>query len=176
MNVQSVIRSSSIFTEDFKAQPYWWDATPRPRLPRDDLPVTVDVAVVGSGYTGLNAALTVARGGRSALVFDAADAGFGCSSRNGGQISTSIKPEFEDLAKHHGKDAALAILREGQNALDWISELVRSEEIDCDFGVRGRFHAAHNPVQYEKLARDVANPPKGLDIPADVIARSDQHS
>ncbi|MEM9354424.1 MAG: FAD-binding oxidoreductase [Planctomycetota bacterium] len=176
MNVQSEIQSGSIFTEDFKSQPYWWDRSPRPVLPDVTLPATVDVAVIGSGYTGLNAALTVVRGGRSVLVFDAEDAGFGCSSRNGGQISTSIKPEFEDLAKHYGENAAIAILGEGQRALDWISDFIKSEEIDCDFGVRGRFHAAHNPAQYEKLARDVANPPKGLDIPADVIARSDQHS
>lgn len=176
MNVQSEIRPGTIFTEDFKTEPYWWEATPRPKLPQIDLTATVDVAVIGSGYTGLNAALVAARGGRSVLVFDAQDAGFGCSSRNGGQISTSIKPEFDELAAHHGADAALAILQEGHNALDWITDFIGSEGIACDFGVRGRFHAAHNPAQYEKLAKEVASPPKGLDIPADMISRAEQQS
>ncbi|MDE0208734.1 MAG: FAD-dependent oxidoreductase, partial [Boseongicola sp.] len=48
-----------------------------------DLPPSIDVAVVGSGYTGLNSAVVTARGGRSTLVLDAYDAGFGCSTRNG---------------------------------------------------------------------------------------------
>ena len=47
---------------------------------------------------------------------------------------------------------------EGRNALAWIADFVRAEGIDCDFRVNGRFHAAHNPVQYEKLAREIAAP------------------
>ncbi len=45
--------------------PFWWDDVPRPTLAETPLPATVDVAIVGSGYTGLNAALETARGGRS---------------------------------------------------------------------------------------------------------------
>ena len=167
---------SSIFTEDFKTEPYWWDAAPRPDLPADDLPAQVDAAVIGSGYTGLHAALVLARAGRSVLVLDAEDAGWGCSSRNGGQISTSIKPDFEDLAKTHGSVAAHAILAEGHTALAWIEEFVTAEGIECDFQVCGRFHAAHNPMQFEKLAKSVANQPKGLEVPAYVVPRAEQHS
>ena len=72
--------------------PYWWDACRVRRCRDTPLPATVDVAIIGSGYTGLHAAMQTARGGRGTLVFDAEDAGFGCSTRNGGQISTSIKP------------------------------------------------------------------------------------
>ncbi|MFZ9967944.1 MAG: FAD-dependent oxidoreductase, partial [Steroidobacteraceae bacterium] len=96
-------------TSDCLLQPYWWDDVPRPELPALDLPSHVDVAVVGSGYTGLHAALQTARGGRSTLVLDAEDAGWGCSTRNGGQISTSIKPSFEVLARRHGSERAAAI-------------------------------------------------------------------
>ena len=45
--------------------------------------------IVGSGYTGINAAIETARGGRQTLVLDAEEPGWGCSTRNGGQISTS---------------------------------------------------------------------------------------
>src|SRR3546814_4155999 len=68
---------SEFFTPDFKALPYWWERTPRPRLPQMPLPVSVDVAVVGSGYTGLCAALELARGGRPVFALDAADVGWG---------------------------------------------------------------------------------------------------
>ena len=87
--------NDALFTPDFKLTPYWWELTPRPSLPETALPSSTDVVVIGSGYTGLSAALQTARGGLDTLVLDAEDAGFGCSTRNGGQISTSIKPGYD---------------------------------------------------------------------------------
>ena len=84
--------------------------------------------MIGSGYTGLNAALQTARGGRHTVVFDAEDAGFGCSTRNGGQISTSIKPAYATLARRHGEARAFGILREGQQSLAWLGEFVPLEK------------------------------------------------
>ncbi|MEQ9331869.1 FAD-binding oxidoreductase [Thalassobaculum sp.] len=165
---------ADILTSDFTTDPYWWDRSPRPDLGAPPLPKAVDVAVVGSGYTGLCAALEVARGGRSTLVLDARDAGWGCSSRNGGQISTSIKPDYDSLARRHGPDAAFAILKEGHNALAWIEAFVGAEGIDCDFRVPGRFHAAHSARTYERLARSVGNQPNGLEVPAHVVPRAEQ--
>jgi len=167
--------TADIFTSDFKATPYWWERTPRPDLGTPELPPAVDVAVIGSGYTGLCAALQTARGGRSTLVLDAEDAGWGCSSRNGGQISTSIKPGYAELARRHGPETARAILQEGRNALAWIEAFVGEEGLDCDFRVPGRFHAAHSARKYEELAREIADQPKGLEVPAHVVPRSEQH-
>ena len=165
---------SDVFTSDRKLAPYWWDRSPRPELAEVAFPETVDVAIVGSGYTGLSAALTVARAGRSTLVLDAEHAGWGCSTRNGGQISTSIKPDHETLARRHGGEAASAIIREGQSALAWIGDFIAQEGIDCDFKVPGRFHAAHSPRQYERLARAIDSQPKGLTVPAHAVPRDEQ--
>src|SRR5690606_32950795 len=115
------------------------------------------------------------RTGRNVLVLDAEAAGWGCSSRNGGQVSTSIKPGYDELAKRHGPERAFAIRKEGMTALDWIRDFIAKEGIDCDWEVVGRFHAAHNPMQYEKLAKDIANFPKGLEIEAHMVPRSEQH-
>ncbi len=166
--------TSNVFTDDFKLEPYWWETTPRPRLESEAVPDRADVAIVGSGYTGLNAALVLARAGRSVGVFDAEDAGFGCSSRNGGQISSSIKPGLDELAAKYGTDTARAILGDGHRSLSWIEEFVRQEEIDCDFKVPGRFHAAHNPAQYEKLAKQVTSQPAGFEVPAHLVPRAEQ--
>ena len=163
-----------VFAPDYRSEPYWWTRTPRPEPNTDDLPASTDVAIIGSGYTGLCAALEVARAGRSTLVLDSGLAGWGCSSRNGGQISTSIKPSFDILARKHGAEAASAIIREGQNALAWIGEFVGREAIDCDFMVPGRFHAAHNPTRYEALAREADAQPRGLEVPVRVVPRREQ--
>lgn len=165
-----------MFTPDFKSEPYWWDRSPRPNIPKTELPASVDVAVVGSGNTGLNAALVTARGGRSTCVFDAGDAGFGCSSRNGGQISTSVKPSLAQLTRKYGAEVAVELIKDGQCALGWIGDFVARENIDCDFGAPGRCHAAHNPRAFDKMVAGARHQPKGLEVPYQVVTRSDQHS
>ncbi len=166
--------TDELFTRDCKLTPYWWDQVPRPALAAVELPATADVLIIGSGYTGLNAALQTARGGRHTVVLDAEDAGWGCSTRNGGQISTSIKPGFDELAKRHGPDRATALIREGQASLAWIGAFVAAEQIECDFRIAGRFHAAHNPAQYEMLARRAMSQRKGLEVPVVMVPRGEQ--
>lgn len=170
------VADNLLFMPDAKLTPYWWDHVPRPSVPAVEFPRAVDVAIVGSGYTGLHAALQTTRGGRHTVVFDAEDAGFGGSTRNGGQISTSVKPTYEMLARRHGPQKAFDILKEGQRSLEWTGEFVRAERIDCDFDVVGRFHAAHNAAQFQALVKKVKNLPKGLEVEAHVVPRSEQKS
>ena len=92
---------------------YWLDDCPAvPGLPDRPLELA-DVVIVGSGYTGLHAAIETTRGGRSTLVLDAEMPGWGCSTRNGGQISTSIKPSLEKLTARYGEPKGRAIRKEG---------------------------------------------------------------
>ena len=163
-----------LFADDFKSAPYWWDQMPRPEPAAKTPPARADVVVIGSGYTGLHAALQTVRGSRHTVVLDAEAAGFGCSTRNGGQISTSIKPTFEVLARRHGLQRAFDILKEGQNSLEFIGNFIGSEKLACDFSVVGRFHAAHSQTQYEALADRVKNQPKGLEVDAHMVSRSEQ--
>lgn len=100
----------------------------------------------------------------------------GCSSRNGGQIGTSVKPELAALTKRYGSSAAYEIIREGQSALAWIEDFVANEGIDCNFEVPGRFHAAHSPKQYEVLSQSLNNQPAGLEVPAFMVTRSEQRN
>ncbi|HVJ32455.1 MAG TPA: FAD-binding oxidoreductase [Terriglobia bacterium] len=166
--------SGGIFAKNYKNEPYWWDAAPRPVLSATTLPAQTDVLVIGSGYTGLSAATETARAGRSTLVIDAESAGWGCSSRNGGQVSTSIKPGLSDLSGRHNEQLAFGIRREGIDALDYITHLVEDEKLDCDWNRSGRFHAAHNPKQFEALVKLAGSQPKGLEVPMEIVTRAEQ--
>ncbi|MFO1079367.1 MAG: FAD-binding oxidoreductase [Reyranellaceae bacterium] len=168
--------TDALFAPDYKEDPYWWERVPRPALPAGPLPARADVVVVGSGYTGLHAALQTARGGRDTLVLDAEAAGWGCSTRNGGQISTSIKPGYAALARKHGPEIAAGIVRDGKSSLAWVEQFVADEKIDCDFRVVGRFHAAHTPAQFEALAHAATHQPKGLEVEAVVVPRAEQRA
>src|SRR6185436_14120481 len=47
--------NDALFTSDAKLTPYWWDTVQMPRFEKQLIPPVADVAVIGSGYTGLNA-------------------------------------------------------------------------------------------------------------------------
>ena len=165
-----------IFADSFKTAPYWWENSPRPTFSSHNNNKSVDIAVIGSGYTGLCSAIVLARAGRPVVVFDSEDAGWGCSTRNGGQISTSIKPQYKSLIAKYGKNIAFRIIKEGHNSLAWIKEFVAREKLDCSFQVSGRFHAAHNQKQFDNLIQQAANQPEGLEVPSRVIPRIDQEN
>ncbi len=169
-------RENNVWVPDWKDTSYWLDGL-APLHTSEDLPTgAVDVVVVGSGYTGLNAAIETARGGRSTLVLEAEVPGWGCSSRNGGQISTSVKPTHEKLRAKFGDARATAIRGEGKTALEWIEQRITTENIDCSFRRAGRFHAAHTPRHYEELARDAEKLGRSEGIEAHVVPRAQQRS
>ncbi|MFV2032406.1 MAG: NAD(P)/FAD-dependent oxidoreductase, partial [Gammaproteobacteria bacterium] len=168
--------SKSIFSGDFKAHPFWWDETPRVDTDRVDLPEKTDVLIIGSGYTGLHCALETAGDGRDTLVIDEQTPGWGCSARNGGQVSGEVKPDYDALSRKYGADQAFDLIREAHNSLDWLSEYIHSEHIDCDFIQCGRYHAAHNPRQFKRLVELANNQPGGLEQPLSIVERKDQAS
>ena len=166
---------SSPFTDDFKETPFWWERTPRPTTDHTAPANSADVVIIGSGYTGLSAAIQTAGHGRHTMVLDAEDAGWGCSTRNGGQVSTSLKPDFPLLAKKFGGDKALAILREGNHALNWVEHFVRENNIDCDFQKVGRFRGAHTPKALRELKKTINDLPGELAIDAYPVEPDEQH-
>jgi len=165
-----------MYTQNAKHRPYWWEAAPPDAAPADTLPKQVDILVIGSGYTGLHAALRTARAGRHTHVIDAEHPGFGASTRNGGQISTSLKPSQSALMRRYGRDLGTALAREGQASLDYMKSFMAEEPLECDFQVPGRFHAAHSARHYEKLAKSCASPDGEIKSDAFMVPRAQQHS
>ncbi|MEO3417030.1 FAD-binding oxidoreductase [Roseovarius sp. CAU 1744] len=167
---------ADIFAEGFRDTSYWWDTSPLCDAPADPLPARADAVVIGAGYTGLHAALQIARAGRSTVVLDSGALGHGCSTRNGGQISTSIKPSLAELARKHGETTARRILADGHNSRAFIEDFVTAEGIACDFRTCGRFHAAHTPKAFDALRAAADNQPEGFEVPVTLVPRGEQHA
>jgi len=155
--------------------PFWWEDAPRPAPSGASLPESVDVAVVGSGYAGLSAALTLSREGRSVLVLERLRAGEGASSRNGGICSGNIRARFSALLDTLGTQGARRVYAEGVEARNYLRSLIERERIDCDFAPVGRFTGACTPDHYERLAREADLIRKHLGLDVYPVPRSEQH-
>ncbi len=133
------------------APTYWVASAGTP--PEDDGPVTqdfdVDVVVIGSGSTGMSTALYLAQDhGISAVVLEANQTAWGCSSRSGGQgQNASGRLTRSQWIERWGMDTAKALDTEIRTGFDNFKALTR--EIDCDAIDGGHLYVAHRK---EKVA------------------------
>ena len=93
--------------------------------------VRADVAVVGAGFTGVSAAITLAERGYDVVVVEANRVGWGASGRNGGQLIDG----FVDLEKVESRLDAGALdiaYRMGLECRDLVLERIGKYGIECD--------------------------------------------
>jgi len=157
------------------SKPFWWEAAPRESEQEINLPTKADCVVVGAGYAGLNAALTLARAGRSVVVCEAGPSGFGASSRSGGMIGHGHRLSYSNLIALYGAAKAKTLIGEGMASLDYVKQLIKSESIDARLSAVGRLRGAWTQADYDTMGREAELLRHDLDLPVDVVQKSDMH-
>ena len=116
--------------------------------------VLADVCVIGAGYTGLSAALHLAKAGKRVVILEAARVGWGASGRNGGHVGTGQRADQFALEKWYGKETAKELWRLGLEAVDLVESLVKDHGIDCELG-RGNIHYAAKSSHIGELREEI---------------------
>ncbi len=140
-----------MLTDTFTTDPYWWDAAPPDAAATDELPEETDVAIIGSGFCGLSAALELARAGVRATVLEAGPLGIGASSRSGGMVSSGQKLVLTDVLKGFGEEEKNHALEDSAATYSFLQELIAREQLDADLQVCGRFFGAWTPKDFTTL-------------------------
>jgi len=135
--------------------PWWWQKVPPMNPPQQPLPATTDVVVVGGGYTGLSAALLLARAGLSVHLFDANTLGTAASTRNAGMATGNLRQSFEALSTKFGQEKAIALYQESNEARRSLDNFIHEETIDCDYVRCGKFHGAVTARHFTRMQREV---------------------
>ena len=133
--------------------PLWTDQFPRPNnLATSDNPNSdTDIAIIGSGYTGLCAARILRKNGASVTIFERNTVGWGASSRNGGMATPGLKQGIQKIYKMYGSKLAHEFWKASVDAIDLIEEIVDEHSIDCDWQRNGHASLATKPSHAPRL-------------------------
>src|SRR5204863_233996 len=95
--------------------------------------VHVDVCVIGGGIAGLSTAYHLCQAGKSVALLDDGPLASGMTGMTTGHLTSMLDDRYFELEKLHGADAIRVAADSHSAAIERIDEIVRREQIDCDF-------------------------------------------
>lgn len=133
---------------------YAASSAPQPDHPPLQEQLTVDVCVVGGGFSGLNTAIELAERGFSVAVLEGRRIGWGASGRNGGQLIRGVGHGLEQFSSVIGTEGVRTMTEMGLEAVEIARQRIEKYDIDCDL-TWGYCDLANKPRDLEHL-RDEA--------------------
>ena len=135
-------------------------------------PISVDVVVIGAGFTGLSAALHLREMNVDVAVLEAEAIGFGGSGRNVGLVNAGLWIRPADVIQRLGQQLGARLIKQLGEAPALVFDLIDRYGIECDAVRNGTLHCAVGEVGYREIAerarqwQALGAPVELLDAPA----------
>jgi gamma-glutamylputrescine oxidase len=144
----------------------WYATSEAPLPPQPTLQgvESADVCILGAGYTGLTAALTLAEAGHRVIMLEAQRIGWGASGRNGGQAIVGYGCEQDTLEHLLGNDDARLLFDFSRDGMRLLRERIARHDIACDWR-DGHAHVPLKPRQERALRAGIAQMAERYDYP-----------
>ncbi len=112
---------------------------------------TLDVAIIGGGFTGLSTALHCAEKGLSCHVIEAEQIGFGGSGRNCGLVNAALWLPPQKVRESLGTTYGPRFIKKFGGGPEYVFSLIEKHQMRCEATRTGTIHAAHGPKGFEEL-------------------------
>ena len=106
--------------------------------------ITVDLVVIGGGFTGLNAARVAAGEGLRVCLIEAETIGHGGSGRNVGLVNAGLWLPPDQIKQTLGDVRGERLINDLGTGPDRVFDLIKTYEIQCDARRNGTLHLAHS--------------------------------
>src|SRR5215207_1356686 len=150
----------------------WIATTPETSYPPLSGQVTVDVAVIGAGITGLTVAALLKRAGARVGVIEAGRVASGVTGYTTAKITSLHSLVYHDLVKNLGEEQARRYADANQAAIELMAVIVEEHRIDCDFRRMAAYTYTEDPNRVEDIRAEV-DASLRLGLPASYTESSD---
>jgi glycine/D-amino acid oxidase-like deaminating enzyme len=151
-------KSKGFMMKDYTQTSFWLATfgayTPEPALQGA---LTVDVAIIGAGFTGLSTAIQLRKQspGLRVAVLESEIVGFGASGRNGGFSMTLFGLEPSVTKALFGAQRTVEAHRYMERAVDFTHALIKEYNIQSDYWFPGFLRAATTPGYVKRIHHDL---------------------
>lgn len=121
-----------------------------------------DVAIVGGGITGVSTAFNLQKSGKSCILLEAANIGFGTSGGTTAHLNDFFDTTFAEAISNFGQENAKLFKECGSEAIRIIETNVRENGIDCDLEMKSAHLFALDEKQV-KLLEDIVEGARKVD-------------
>jgi glycine/D-amino acid oxidase-like deaminating enzyme/nitrite reductase/ring-hydroxylating ferredoxin subunit len=133
---------------------FWIETTPETDYPALTDDVSVDVAVVGAGITGVTAAILLKQAGKTVALVDSKRIVEGATGYTTAKVTTGHGASYSKIRKAFGEDGSRAYAQANVAALEWIARLIETNRIDCDFERRTNYVYAESEEEVRQLRQE----------------------
>ncbi|WP_394221547.1 NAD(P)/FAD-dependent oxidoreductase [Alteromonas gracilis] len=151
----------------------YWHATYAPAtLSPLNKKLSTDYLVIGGGYTGLSAAITLAQAKQQVTLVDANSLGFGCAGRNGGFVlSGSGRLSLSAIESKWGNNIAQGMQAEFDGAVNLLKKRISDFNMQVDFVEGPYFKLAHNEKQATLLHDSAKHLKTAFNVPSTPLSQ-----
>jgi glycine/D-amino acid oxidase-like deaminating enzyme/nitrite reductase/ring-hydroxylating ferredoxin subunit len=162
-----------------KPASFWLDRAEATDYPSLDDEVSVDVAVLGAGISGISLAALLRDAGVEVALVDAGRIAAGVSGHSSAKVTSLHGLTYARLAAGAGEEVARGYGQANEAGLGLIARTVDDLAIDCDFSRRDNFTYTIDPAETERIQAEVetaarlglpASGEEELDLPFPVAA------
>ncbi|MBM7703855.1 FAD-dependent oxidoreductase [Metabacillus iocasae] len=149
-------------------EPFWRSNIPLPTFDKLKNDITVDVAIVGGGITGITAAYLLTKEGMKVALLEANELLNGTTGHTTAKLTAQHGLIYDELINHIGKEQAKNYYKANNEALQFVKELIQEKQIDCDFSTEDAYIYTNSEKYVQKLYDEFKAYQK-LDIPSELV-------
>lgn len=119
-----------------------------PPLAKD---IETEVLIIGGGITGLTLATLLNDAGIHSVLVEASHIGNGTTGLSSCHLTTQIDSQYSKVYSDFGEEITAMVARSRAEGIDFIEQLTKSKNIECDFKRVAGYQYADKPEQIADL-------------------------
>lgn len=149
--------NNTYFAKEFKdaPMPYWIASTPETDYSALAEDLSVDVAIVGGGMTGITSAYLLKKEGYKVAILDAGRIAHGTSGHTTAKITSQHGLVYNKILKSLGREHAKQYADSNESAIHFIADLIKEKNISCDFSWQPAYVFTQDDNYVDKIQKEV---------------------